>query len=808
MSKLPCYKKRTLVVSIVSLLLLLQGCNKEEDAEAHLQRGKEYFEKGEYEKAKLELKSSNQNDQETAETYYYLALLDEKNQQFRAMKENLSRTIELAPNFTDARIKLGKVLLLFGDFDQALEQAEFVLKDANQNLDALTLKSSILIRQKKTDQALAIVENILKDHPVHTDALSLKALIYLEREDYSKALELIDAAKKSDPKNVSLDLFKIQMDAKTNNIDAVIKDYQALVETNPENQEFKINLAKIYAQAGKLKEAEEILLNLVDAEPNNIKLELLLLDFYQATAQEKVEQKFLQFTELHKKQPRMLLALADWIIAKKNYSIAKQVLNTVIELEENSIVGLSAKTILAKIAFDLKNTEEARKIVDEILDANSNYDDAKILKARLLLVEGQSEEAIDLLTKVTWSKPDSDEAMLLLAQALLNKGDLKQADKQFASALEANPGNIKAFEHVYGKAIKANNVSYAKEILGKALQRNPDNLALLEKQGQINISEQDWEAAKKTVQKIASVPVPLAKLLATYISGQILQGQGNYVNAVEIYKELLVQVPENIDALSNLARCYESLNKRSEMVAYLNGSLSTNAHNVSAVILLSDLLVKDKQYEKASKLLTDLIVNEVRTAPIYQSLANIKLAQHDDHGAVEAYKEGLRYNPENVKLILSLASTYQSLGDYAAAALQYELLLRKDSSLDIAINNLAALLVDHFNDAEHLKRAGELAEGLKDSSNVYFKDTYAWVLIQRGAFREGLEVLNALVVSSPDVPVFRYHLAVAHHKNGSRGSAISELKQALILAKNKGGFPEQNAAEKLLIELTANAKQG
>lgn len=808
MNQIPCYKKRILVVSIVSSFLLLQSCNKEEDAEAHLQRGKAYFEKGEYEKAKLELKSSNQSDQETAETYYYLALLDEKNQQFRAMKENLSRTIELAPDFTDARIKLGKVLLLFGDFDLAIQQAEFVLKDDNQNLDALALKASVLIRQKKEGQALAIIDNILKDHPQHTDALSLKALIYLAKEDYSQALTLIDEAKKSDPKNISLDLFKIQMDAKTKNADAVIADYKKLVDENPENQDFKVTLAKIYAQTGQSKEAEEILLSLVEAEPNNIKLELLLLDFYQATAQEKVEQKYLQFTELHKKQPRMLLTLADWMIARKNFDIAKQVLKTVIELEENSIVGLSAKTILAKIAFDLKHIEESEKIVDEILDANSNYDDAKILKARLLLAKNKNDEAIDLLTKVTWSKPDSDEAMVLLARSLLIKGDLKQADKQFASALEVNPGNIQAFEHVYEKAIKANNISYAKDILNKAQQRNPSNLSLLEKQGQINISEKDWEAAKKTVQNIASVPVPLAKLLATYMSGQILQEQGSFVKAVEIYKELLAQVPENMDALSNLARCYENLNKRSEMVAYLNGNLSTNPYNISAAILLSDLLAKDRQYEQALKLLVDLVSNDIRTPAIYHALANIKVAQNDHRGAVEIYKEGLRYNPNNVSLLLSLASSYQSLGDYDAAVSQYETLLGINPLLDVVINNLAALLVDHYNDADHLKRAGDLVENLKESSNTYFKDTYAWVLIQRGAFHEGLEVLNGLVIASPDVPVFRYHLAVAHHKNGNRGSAISELKQALMLAKGNNGFVEQKAAEALLNELIANTKHG
>lgn len=809
MIKVPCYQKRKLLfASIVSALLVIEGCNKEEDSEAHLQRGKEYFEKGEYEKAKLELKTSNQTDQETAETYYYLALLDEKNQQFKAMKENLTRTIELAPSFTDARLKLGKVLLLFGEFDPAMEQADFVLKQANQNLEASALKASILIRQKKQNEALVIIDSILKDHPDYADALSLKALVYMEKEDFPKALELINAAKKSDPKNIALDLFKIQMDAKSKNLDAVITDYQKLVETNPDNQEFKITLAKIYAQAGKTKEAEEVLRNLVNSKSNNVGAELLLLDFYQATAQEKVDQQFQQFVEQHTKQPRMLMAFADWMIVRKNFEQAKKVLDQVIALEEDSNIGLSAKTILAKIAFDLKNMEEAEKVIDEILDANANYDDAKILKARLLLVKEQYDEAIDLLTKVTWSKPDSDEAMLLLAQSLLIKGDTKQADKQFANALEANPANLQAFSYVYEKALKAGDVRYAKEILGKALKLKPDNLGLLEKQGQINLSERDWESAKNTVQKIAAIPNSLANNLATFLSAQILQGKGEYAKAAEFYKELLVQFPENSDALGNLARCYENLNKRGEMIAYLNGLLAKNPQNISAGILLSDLLVMDKQFDKASLQLTELIKNDVKIASLYMSLANIKLAQNDKQGAATVYLDGLRNNPDDIKLSLSLASLYETQGDYSSAISQYDSILLKNPQLDVAINNLAVVLVDHFTDDYHLNKAGELAVKLKDSPLSFYKDTYAWVLIKRGEVREGLNVLNELIAASPEVPVFRYHLAVAHHKNGNVGSAISELKQSLELAKRKGSFSEQKAAEKMLEDILPKSKQG
>jgi Tetratricopeptide repeat. len=38
----------------------------------------------------------------------------------------------------------------------------------------------------------------------------------------------------------------------------------------------------------------------------------------------------------------------------------------------------------------------------------------------------------------------------------------------------------------------------------------------------------------------------LSKDLATFLEGQLYQGQGEYVKAIEIYKKLLLKFPENV----------------------------------------------------------------------------------------------------------------------------------------------------------------------------------------------------------------------------------------------------------------------
>ena len=781
------------------MVLLLSGCeSREEQAKEHLQRGIELFNKGEYAKANLELKTSSQTGKDTAETYYYLALMDEKNKHFKNMRKNLIKALELAPDNNEVRLKLGKVELLFNETDNALNNAEKVLKKQPRNHQALALKATALIRQKKQQEALVIINGILREDPQYTDALSIKSLVYMNNGDFDKALVLIDKAIATDPGNISLHLFKVQLDAKSNNLKGVIEDYEKLVELYPDNVEFKVNLAKIYSKSGDTKKAEHLLRQLVNSDPNNVKLQIVLLEFLNATDQKRVRQQFRDFVEQHKQQPRMLLVLAKWMLGKDKVA-TKAVLHRIVDQEENTNVGLSAKILLAKIAFDTKDFAATQKMVDNILAANANYIDAQLLQARLLLVNKQYDKALELLKQVTWSQPDSDEALALTGEAYLLKGDKEQADKYFRLALEENPANIQALMPVFNKIVKANKIDQAKVLLQDALQRKPGNVGLLHKLAQLQLLQKDWQSAQKTIDRLGKQPG--GNDLAAYLNAQSLQRQDHCAQAIEIYKKLLRKYPGHPNALTEMARCHEKLAKRDEMISYLNDILASDPDNLAVNILLSQLLVNKKDYQQASAILQRLIDKKADIPKLYIDLARVFLAQNDINGAKAVYQKGLQRMPKNVQLSLLLASLYEREQQYTDAAAIYETLLEENNNLDVAANNLASILTDHFN-AESIDRAVQLSKRFEKSNQPFFQDTYAWALIKQDEVDKGLGMLKKIINTAPNVPVIRYHLGVAYYKNGNIGAAMSELNQALELAKqNPGVFGEKKEAEDLLAKI-------
>ncbi len=791
---------RTLTMTFFSSLLLLTGCNKEEDSKEHLQKGVEYFNKGDYDKALLELKTSNQTDKTVADTHYYLAMLDEKNHQYKTMVENLKRTLELEPTRAEARLKLGKIQLLLGDTESALEQAEMLLKEKSDNAEALLLKASIFVKQKKQADAKIIVDNVLKNEPNQVDALLLNSVIYGENEKFDEAFSSINAAIKLDEKNISLRMFKIQLDAKNKNIDAVIEDYKELVVFNPDNQDYKITLARIYAQTGKKKEAEDILNDLMAKNPDKIQLKILFLEFLKVVDVDRVKKQLEQFVSQYSKDTKALFSFADWMASQRNFDESKNVLNKIIQLDKKDDVVL-AKIQLAKIAFMQKDFETSKKISDEILSQNPNYIDAKILQARLFLVNANYDDAITLLSKILWEKSNSEETLILLGQTYAAKGDKKQAEKQFLNVIEFRPNNLQALTYLYDSAVETKDLSYAKQLIEKALLIEPDNLILLEKLVKVDLLASEWNEARETLQRIGDNVNPQAQRLKNYLEAQLFQAQNEYAKAIVLYKKLVTEIPDNYDVLANLLKCYESLNKKSEMIALLDNLLLKNSQNVSASIILSNLWISDKKFDKANALLQSLIDSNNKSPELYEMQAKGKLAQGDNKLAISIYKAGLKQNPGNLKLLFPLARLYEVVGDYDSSVTTYKTLLEIDSNFELAINNLASVLTEHYNSDDKLNEAVKLSERFKDSKQPYYKDTYAWAVIKQGDLVTGIQLLKQIITTAPNVAVFRYHLGVAYHKNKNNGAAIAELKQSIELSEKYGDFSDEKTAKALFDEI-------
>ena len=797
--------KVKLSILLLSLGLALTACETEEEAaEKHLEKGIELLKKGDYAAAQLELRSAKQGKMSTAETYYYLALADEQTKHYLAMQDNLKKTLELDAGHHQARVKLGKLELLLGNTEKAQEHLSILLKKNAQDNEALLLQASILLRQQKQDEALFIIGRVLEADPVNVDGVSLQAMALAQQEKLDEALLISNRIIELDEKNAAIHFFRVKIHGKQNDVDAVINDYLALIAVFPKNDEYRLTLAKLYTQSKQQAEAEALLREYIALRPNQAKPKIIFLEFLGATAADQVGQQLEDFVLQLAKQPKQLFELSQWMLIKGKTLKAEEALKQVVADQGFSDSGIEAKILLAKLAFDKRDYPTTKKIAADILNEKPDQLEAKLLQVRLLLIEEEYQQAKKYLDKIIWTHPKSDAALVLLAQVYLVEGDWKKAQGKFKEASVLNPANLQAFNAVYTRLIRKGDTKYARKFLLKALRRSPRQTHLLKKLIELNIQEEKWQEATQAAMQLARVPKQ--KSLSNFYLASIYQGEGQCEKAIAIYKELFSEFPEQLRILQNMSACYKTLNKQAEMIGFLNEYSKENRDNIAATIVLSDLYVADKKYKSAIKLLNGLVEKKPRLVLSRQKLVVIYTLLGKPDKAIAVCQQALQVIPGNIRISLVLASLYEQQGVYAKAVKIYELLHEKNPSLKVVNNNLAVLLVEHFATADNLDRAYRLVSPFAVAQEAYFKDTYAWVLFHMGRREEAAGILNKLIITSSDIPVFRYHMAVIEFENGNNSRALTEVSQAIELAKQGKKFPERKVAENLQKKIVAKMR--
>ncbi|WP_157205585.1 tetratricopeptide repeat protein [Methylomonas koyamae] len=781
--------------------LLLFGCNSPvETADSHLQKGKDFIEKGELDKAFLELKSANQSDDKRGETYYYMALLDEKSNNYKAMKQNLTRALELDNGLLDAKIKLGKLNVLSGDLDNALELAKAVLATDPGNLEAQIIEASVYVKQEKSDQASQIVQQILKDNQNNVDVLSLAAALAYKANRPADALDLIGKGLDKDGKNIALRLFRVKINASNNEVDKVIEDYKSLVDLYPENNNFKLSLASIYSMTNKLDLAESLLRVVIEKEGYKPDSEITLLEFLNARAKDRVPVEYDVMVNRHQRQGAPILELSKWMMANGFIDAAKNGLQKVVELEGDGDLGLTAKVLIADTSMLAKQYDVAKNIVDQVLVSNPEFVPAKLLRARLFLAENNPDEALVLLNKLVWDKANLDEVYALLGQVHQVKKDRKTADKYFKQALEVNPVNLVAFNNTFSSYIQAGQRDTARQVLDKALKLKPNQINFLISQAELDILEKRWDQAQDVVHKIALFSKE--KAVPVYLQANVLQGKGKYSDAIALYDKILQEFPGHLNSMVNLARSFDASGQKEKAVSYLEIHHDKHPDDSAIVGVLTDAYLASKDYSKAKKLLSGHVDKFPKSVSSYLALAKVQALSGENVESVkQIYLKGLQANPDDVQLALALAGLYEQVNEKQNAKKIYEELLERHPDVDVVVNNLSALLVES-DDQDNLVKGMALAERFKNSDNPYFQDTYAWALVRSGRVTDGLKLLEELIIKEPKLPELRYHLGVAHYQSGNKATALSELKQAIALSgRQKKGFAGQDVAKKMLFEI-------
>ncbi len=745
---------------------LMAACSTspEEKKTAHYQKGMEYINAGEHRFAAVEFRNAVEIDPRFAEARYQLGLAYLKTERPGEALRELERAASLDPSNTDALLKTAEIYLLAGQPDNSLESIRKILETNRDFPDAYAVLAQAELAKGNTEKAEDAIARALELSPDESRYHIIHARILAAADRLNAAENVLKKA--------------VEMEPSVPNLKRLIGFYTtfgaddqgeayllSLIDQTEDAHELYMDLATFYTSRGNTQEAEKYILASVAKNPQSSEMYIYLGNFYRQT---------------------------------RAFDKAEEAFQKAVENAEDP--ASDEKAMLADFYFTSGKYEQAKQLADAVLEKNSGHILANFVRARLLIQEQKNTEALVILDKLIESRPRWGEAYYQKGIAHLNKGETRLSYRAAEQALQYAPNDPDAKTLMAHHFLLQREFSKAKNTAISALETAPGNLRAVIILGRSMIFSGETADAVKLFENVSEYTPDNIEVLFNKASAYVADNRVG--EGIDTFREILRLNPDFMPALAALARVMIAQEKPDEAIATVRLQLKNAPDNPNYLMMLAGLLDNFGASPDSSDEALNLLEKAVEIAPympgIYSMRAGILMKQEKTDEAIENYKTMIEKSPNAIEGHMALGSLLEQTGDKAGAMKSYSRVLEIRPDFAPAANNLAWLKAN--SDKPDLGEALRLALIAKEAQpeDPYISDTLGFVHYKRGSYQLALTQFTKATEKRPDMPILRYHLALALHADGQSDQARRELKKALEL---EDGFSEYEAAKKLLAEI-------
>ena len=785
---------RTRAVLAVLLLALAPGCQDEQARIVeHAARGQEYLDAEAYDEAVLEFKSVLQLDPNHAEAHYGLAKTYLASKRPRDAYWELEDVVRLDPGNADARLQLAQFLVLGkpGEVERAIENADAVLADDPGRWEAWVIKGQALkgldrleeaeeAYRSATEQAdvgapLIVYANFLRGEGKLGEAeAQFRRLLELEpgfnghaalggflasdpaREDEAEAhlreaLELADASQRKAAYTLLVNFLVARQ-----RFDEAELALQGAIEEVPGDRDLLYSLAQFYTALGRIAEADALIEEATTSSPDDPR-PLLLLSAYRG---------------LHGDLEGALEA------AEKAVAIAP----------ENEDARLRRAEVLIDLGFRANqagDAEEGRALlargqagVDALLATDPASYKALFVRGKLALAERRPADAVADLRTVIDMRPDMAQGHFVLASANYMQGDRPAARRNVVRALELEPNLVEARRLLARLHGELGDQRLAVQEGQRVLEQRPGDAETRVIVAQALVRQRSFDAALAVFDEI---PEEEWGADVHFAIGRTHQFKGELEQARAAIDRAWALRPDHVEILRALVELDLRSGALDESVGRVQAAAERAPESPHLQVLLGEIAMFSGDAQGAESAFRRALDLDPNLLAAYQRLASLYVATGRTEEVLTTYEQALERNDRSARLHLDLALLYEMNGRLDEAMDRYDSAIALDPDLAVAKNNLAYLLAEQ---GTRLDRALDLAQSAKEAlpGNGNVADTYGWVLLKKGVPDAAVgylrEAVGAFDPDDPNLPIVRYHLALAFEADGRPGEALQALEQA------------------------------
>jgi tetratricopeptide (TPR) repeat protein len=755
---------------------LLTGCNRDPNVrkQKFLESGNRYRDKGKLREAAIQYSNAVQVDPRFAEAHFqlgetYLKLKDGN----RAFTE-LSRTVDLAPENYAAHAELANLLLAASHNPDGSESQNYqeYMKQARTHLDILHDKqpdspdthlawANYYSAQDNLSAALQEMQKAIAADPNRPDSYLSLGMLQLRAKLPDQAEISFKKAAEIGPKVMNAQLALGGFYQSRNRVAEAEQQFKHAIDVDPKDPAARAAYARLLMTAGKKTEVEAFLRQTKSDFPDNSEGYRMLGDFYFANGE--LDKAASEYSILYGEHPKD-------IQVKKNY----------------------VQLLILKNRMD-----EATKLNNEVLKANSKDADALDYRGQIQLQQGDAAGAVDSLQKALKIDANSAVAHYHLGRAFDLQHNEKQAESEWREAVGLRPDLTDAQRALATMELRRGDFDALTQTAHQIIAASPNapDGYLLRALAEMN--HQRFSEAEQDMRKAADVapanPAPYVQM------GNLHQLQKQYPEAITFYQQALDKDPASSDALQGLMNTYIAQKQLDQAVAAAKSQIAKSANVSGFYDLLGTALFQKKDYAAADAAFHKAIDLDKNNSDALLKLAQAQAAEGSASQALATYQQSIKDHPREISFYILAGMMDESQNNFDQARSMYQQALNIQPDNPLASNNLAYLMLQQGGNVDvALSMAQTARRGMPDSPQA--ADTLGFAYFQKGVYRSAIDMFQESLrlnekAGAADDPLVHYHLGLAYQKANQPVQARQQLERALKISPNN---PE---ARKALSEL-------
>lgn len=733
---------------------------------------------------------------------------------------NFLRLVEFYPDDVPARRALAELALEVREWDEALRHARAGL--------ALAPEDAVFRGVMAAHDYRAAVQR--RDEAARIDAVARAAAILAEggavwaahtvivddtalRGTPDAAFAAVEAALAQRPEDRGMHEVRLRLLSARGDDAATEAQLRQMVALFPADTDLRDTLVGWFAQRDRIDDVVAYLRGLAEADPADPWPQLTLVQILRET--EGTAPALAELDRLAEAAPDAGQALryrtlrAQIVFQDGDAATAIDALAAVIAAAETGNAARSelrdAQVTLARMQRETGDVAAARALVDRVLAADEGHVAALQMRAAWAIEEDRTADAINALRRALAEAPRDADVMTLMAVAHLRDGSVDLAGERLALAVEVSGRGVAESLRYSRFLTDAGRFAPAEAVLTEALLVHRGHPALLAALTEFRLGRGDTERAAQSLAQLQQIAelAPELGTVAARLRAQYLEQAGDRAGALAYLEALVAGGLFDISAVAQIVQTHLANDDVASAAGYLDGLLQATPGDLSLLFLRAGVHRIEGADDEAEAIYRDLVAERPDAEGPARELYDLLSRQGRDDEAEAVLAAAIAAQPQSETLRWLLAGAQQLRGDIDAAIASYEALHAENTANDVFANNLAALLASYRATPENLVRAQTIARRLRASDVPAFRDTYGWILFQRGNAAEALPHLRFAADGLPGSGQVQYHLGRALAETGNTAEARAALEQALAL----GGLSDEGAVRSALGRLDGASLQ-